>query len=741
MNAISWCNKILEYSFYSIFFFVPLFFLGNTSELFEFNKMWLTFGLAIIIGSAWIIKMIIERKIIIRKTPLDIPIVLFLISQIISSIFSLDSHVSLWGYYSRFNGGLLSYITYIFLYYAFVSNLEMKQVIQSVFVSLFSGLITVIWGFPSHFGYDPTCLIFQGVMDTNCWTEAFKPTIRVFSTLGQPAWFAAYMNILIPVSAAYVLINIKQKKRNTMTAYFILMLLFYICLIFANTRAGTLAFFVTDIIFWIILFYKKIFSFKKAVKYFLVIHIAFALCNFFFGAPFGNLDRFTFPQLQKNFAAHAQTPEPSSKKKSVVTITGITDSAQIRMIVWKGAISAWKSNPIFGTGVETFAFAYYRYRPAEHNLTSEWDYLYNKAHNEYLNFLATTGIVGLGTYLAIILIFIFVTLKLIITFKDKDFRDLLLILSLFIAYLTILITNFFGFSVVIINLYLFLIPAFIFLITGVVNQDKIYEFNFSTFYKKNKISINATQWVFIVVVIIIAIYMILGLFRYWYADTLYALGSNLDHASKYQQASMLLQDAVNIEPQEPVYTDELAVNYATLATALFMQKDESTAEQLAKKAIELDDQVVETHPNNVVFWKNRLRIFYSLASGDPKNQEKYIAKAIGALKMSVVLAPTDAKIYYNLGVLLGQAGNGQEGINVLEKTIKLKPDYLEAYNALGLLYHQMAINQTTASDSGQEKIINPQLQQKAVDTYQFILDNLSPDNKEIKKTLESWKER
>ena len=53
---------------------------------------------------------------------------------------------------------------------------------------------------------------------------------------------------------------------------------------------------------------------------------------------------------------------------------------------------------LIGTGTETFAFAFYRYRPAGHNLTAN-GILYNKAHNEYLNYLATTGLFGLASYL------------------------------------------------------------------------------------------------------------------------------------------------------------------------------------------------------------------------------------------------------------------------------------------------------------------------------------------------------
>ena len=154
MRFVHFCNKIIEYSFYALFFFVPLAFASDTFELFEFNKMWLTFALTIIIGAAWVIKMIVQKRIFIQRTPLDIPIVLFLLSQVISTIFSWDTHVSIWGYYSRFNGGLLSIFSYIFLYYAFLSNLAVPSMVKRLlFVSLLSGLVVALWGLPSHFGW------------------------------------------------------------------------------------------------------------------------------------------------------------------------------------------------------------------------------------------------------------------------------------------------------------------------------------------------------------------------------------------------------------------------------------------------------------------------------------------------------------------------------------------------------------------------------------------------------------
>ncbi|HYM65450.1 MAG TPA: hypothetical protein VES68_03125, partial [Candidatus Sulfotelmatobacter sp.] len=124
MKLFNLCNKVIEYSFYLIFFLVPLALTSDTSELFEFNKLWITYILTLVIAFAWITKMIIRKKFSIQRTPLDIPIALFLLSEIISTFISIDTHVSFWGYYSRFNGGLFSILSYVFLYYAFLTNLK-----------------------------------------------------------------------------------------------------------------------------------------------------------------------------------------------------------------------------------------------------------------------------------------------------------------------------------------------------------------------------------------------------------------------------------------------------------------------------------------------------------------------------------------------------------------------------------------------------------------------------------------
>src|SRR3989344_2248914 len=105
---MSWPKHLIS-NFYSlIFILVPLIFLPSTSELFEFNKIIVTYILTTLIVSVWAIRCIVEKKFIFRRTLLDWPILLFLISNFLSLIFSIDMHTSWYGYYSRWNGGLLS---------------------------------------------------------------------------------------------------------------------------------------------------------------------------------------------------------------------------------------------------------------------------------------------------------------------------------------------------------------------------------------------------------------------------------------------------------------------------------------------------------------------------------------------------------------------------------------------------------------------------------------------------------
>ena len=773
MKLLNICNKIIEYGFYAIFFFVPLALADKTSELFEFNKLWVTFILSLVILTAWISKMLIKRQFKIQRTPLDIPIILFLLSQVISTVFSLDRHVSLWGYYSRFNGGLLSIITYIFLYYAFVSNFQenAKTIIKRlIFVALSSAIVVSLWGLPSHFGYDPTCFLFRGSLDVACWKSDFQPMIRIFSTLGQPDWLSAYLSILFPITIAFFIkstffkgANNKKPQFSKKLAVFavfsfLIFLLFYVDIAYTRAKSGFLATWFSIAFFAVSYAFlelrnrnNKIKNLSLDLKLLILTLISVITVTFFIGTSFVRIDsKFTFNGLKNQFikppAVTKTVAKPVATKPPAPLASGElggTDSGTIRLLVWEGAIKAWIHNPIFGTGVETFAFAYYKYRPEAHNLTSEWRYLYNKAHNEYLNYLATTGAFGLLTYLSMIGLFLFLSLKYLWKNKGGDTNNRkILVLALVSGYISILISNFFGFSVVIVNLFMFLIPALVFILANLINYDKNLSFSFASKKVENKklqvkeYAVAKPIWVIIAAVVVINGYLIFTLINFWNADKDYALGYNYDRVNQYQTAYPLLHKAVTERPDEPVFKDELAINDAVLAISILEQKPADLTQQkqatelaqkLAQEAVTTSDKITSENPNNVVFWKTRVRIFYTLAQAD----ERYLASALTAIKKTAELAPTDADISYNLGILYGQNGDAKNAVATLKNTIKLKQDFSNAYYALGIFYNQLAVN-----NKGQ--VVNQEYRQKAIDTMHFMLKNVAPGDSRPIDALKSW---
>ncbi|MDO8515487.1 MAG: O-antigen ligase family protein [bacterium] len=422
-------QTIIAWGFYLLFFIVPLIFTSKNSELFEFNKMVTTYAFTVIIIGAWLCKMIAAKKIIYKRTFLEIPLFLYLASHVLSTIFSIDTRTSIFGYYSRFHEGLLATICYLLLYFAAVSNLNSENVKKIFYWSFAAGIIVAVWGIFEHYGHSLSCLLIEpyNKFDVGCWVQDVKN--RVYATLGQPNWMAAYLDILILAGFAFLT---KYKK--------LFAVLFFIALLFTKSRSGVIGLIIGLGIYFVLNI--------KNFKLFFVTCILFLVTSVVFGLPLPKIDGLS---LENYFSKPSTTnSELRTMNSNGYIDIGISTSSDIRKVVWDGAIKVWQRYPVFGSGVETFAYSYYKDRPAAHNMLSEWDFLYNKAHNEVLNLLATTGTVGILTYFLVIA-----------SAAKQSYKNP----ALFGAYITILVTNFFGFSVVIIGLYFFLIPAFSFILS------------------------------------------------------------------------------------------------------------------------------------------------------------------------------------------------------------------------------------------------------------------------------------
>ncbi|MFC1600474.1 O-antigen ligase family protein [Patescibacteria group bacterium] len=691
-------DNLITYSFYSLFLLIPFAVSSKTSELFEFNKMVLTYAIASLIISSWVIKMALSKQVIFKRTVLDIFLIILLLVQLASTLFSLDIRTSFFGYYSRFHGGLFSTITYIALFWAYVSNMNYKKTKRAIYFLFASTFLVCIWAILEHFGKSFSCLIFQdfGTFDVSCWVQDVQN--RVFATFGQPNWLAAWIVGLIPLSWAMIIIQ-KAKGQNKnwkKLLWVFLSIIIFITLLYTKSRSGIVAFFVITVMFWAGISFLKIVEKAKQpnlLKNASLIILSLTFFAFTIGTPWTpNLDKI----LKKKTPAQNTQQTPTVRAPALEV--GGTESSKIRKIVWEGAFNIWKNNPIFGTGVETFAYSYYKYRPLEHNLVSEWNFLYNKAHNEYLNIAGTTGTVGLLSYLALIGAVVYLFSKPLIKRDSKpDHKAQVLNLAFFLGYVSILITNFFGFSVVPVALQFFLLPA---MAVSLTKEDGDHDEYDESFEKPTN-----TQLSVITIVVITLLFFLYLIGKYWYADTLYARGKLENDSGLFSQSRTTLLKAIDLSPSESVFWDELSSATSRLALIYAENEEEDTAKKIAISAANESMKATTLNSANVVIKKSQAQTFANLAVIDPV----FLEKAKATLLETIKLAPTDAQLSYNLALIYYKTGEHDKFIDLLKKSVEMKPNYKKARFNMALYY----IGQGDKESAKKE--------------FRYILEKIGPD--------------
>ncbi|HEX9008400.1 MAG TPA: O-antigen ligase family protein [Patescibacteria group bacterium] len=683
----NFCNKAIRYLFYLLFFFTPIVMYTGTSEVFEFNKMLFVYVITTLITAFWLTKSFSSKKFTIAKTPLDIPVLLFLLSQIISTFLSIDRHTSVWGYYSRFHGGLASTISYIVLFYAFVSNVagDKKARREFLWAIIGSAVLVSVYGVLEHFG-----------IDKDVWVQDVQN--RVFSTLGQPNWLSAYLLAVLPLT---VFMAFEAKNKKDLVINGVVSLLFLITILFTKSRSGIgVTFVILFVIFAIYL--RKLFlnGFGRKGLGLLSAALILFVTLFLIGTPwtpnpadFAHANQYggpIWPQAEKylnkihlttqikpvQLQLLSQTDKDNYDRLQQGLRVGGSDSMQIRSVVWQGAIELVKRYPFFGTGVDTFGYSYYWVRPASHNMLSEWDFLYNRAHNEYLNFAATTGLFGLLSYLFLIAGFIYAFIKAI---KKDD----LVSIGLLLGFISILITNFFGFSVVCIALFFYLYPAI-----AITGSD---QFRLTS----QKIKFNPGLGIFLV--FCLTAYLLINTYHAWAADIDYSKGKNfLLYGPTYLTDSLKdLDQAISENPSEPLYKSQIAE--AQGLAALYINEEmkalpasasatevshyQQGRDQYANAALQNANNAIAMNPYQTNYYKSKAKVALYLATYNAG----YYNDVITSLLQVSEKAPTDAKVLYNLGLIYTNTGQYEEAKQVLNKAVELKPDYTEAITALAKL--------------------------------------------------------
>lgn len=711
-------RTIITYLYYTLFLVTPFIVLPITSELFEFNKIIFIYAVAGLIFSLWIVDSLNRKSLVWHRTPFDIPILLFYLSQIFSFIFSIDQHTSFFGYYGRFNGGLLSLSVYLFLYYGFAMYVApQKNAIRTILGIVSVALILVfLWGVPGLVNRDLSCLLFVGTFDNSCWTAQFRPAERMFSTLGQPNWLGAYAAVSF-FTGGYLLLTTKKRAIAVLAAVTILSA--FCAILFSRSRSALLSLVPGTVFFSFAIFALRkqltvIDSFKRKVIIGLLVVLVLALFGIKTGiSAVDNVLTFQFNNNQQQGADNeVQKNLPAETETNAIQVGGVTESLDIRKIVWKGAWELGLDYPLFGTGLETFGYAYYHVRPKEHNLTSEWDYLYNKAHNEFLHIFATSGWTGIVMYIVLMVWIVIAVVRQLLFNRTSHISDTFLSIYLLSAFGSMTITNLFGFSTTTINVFWYLFPALIPLQNTTQQTHEV--------HKPGDLK-NVAVGGFI------AIFILNYLVAYWYADYLYAQSDALAKNGAIESSIVVLDKARSLR-HEHVYDDKLSYLLAQVAFSQVSASRKETVPQLIAQSDQLNMQSIRASKYNVLYWKTRVKnqyLFYQATL-----DKKHLFTGLSALEESAKLAPTDPKIpyfastYYTLLFDDEQDPNQKkiymtQSLASVEEAITLKNNYIDAYTLKIQLLKKY------------------QQKERLKETLEFYLGNIAPGDQSAQEELKA----
>jgi tetratricopeptide (TPR) repeat protein len=270
---------------------------------------------------------------------------------------------------------------------------------------------------------------------------------------------------------------------------------------------------------------------------------------------------------------------------------------------------------------------------------------------------------------------------------------------------SILVTNFFGFSVVPVAFLFFLYPAF----AGTLAKSSIKT-------KANQQAGKSTSWQIALISLVLCsmFYSLFALSKYWLADLNYAKGKLNNDSGNHSKAREFLKKSVQLSSNEAVFWDELSQSSTGIALNAFETANNKLAGQFAESAIQESNKAIKLSSSNVNLKRNRANMFIKLSAIN----SKLLVSAKETLSQATIQAPTDAKLFYNLALAHIRIGNNEKAIEILKKTIDMKSDYGSAYFALGLIY------------------IDENKSELAKEQFKYILENIDPDNVKVKRELD-----
>lgn len=656
-NLSALINKVIFGILVSVAVLIPLTFTSLTTEFYETPKLIVLAAAVLILLVLWSFSWVLEGKIIITRTPLDLSLLLLLVTVLVSTFLSQTRYVSIFGNFPRVHGSAISWVLYILLYFVAVSNI--RGIIQArivTFALLGSAMITGLIAILSYAGiYLP--LNFAKTM-------AFNPAGSAFSAV-------ALSLILFPIIYIHL---IKPSKILSMPVALIGSIVF-----------GTVVILVGNTISQVILLAAALGIIGLADKRDLKNNLPFLIIPF---VICGLILALSFIPLAK------QNPLQQKRETFAKSFQELQLPPQDS---WKVAISAFRDAPAFGSGPSTFLFNFTQYKSPSINLTQLWNFRFDTAYNEFFQILATLGALGFLAFLFFVISLVKLSIKVLRhfdTFTVGLAISVLIFITLLLFHVSTPITWVAGILVIVA------------LIALHKSEGKVEEYTLGV--KASKLrqapGFNSQQFegmiagdvLPIIVFVPIFILVLIGLWqsvRVVRADVYHRMGLNAINQKGLQSYDYLRQ-AESLNPVIDLYRSDMAQTNFLIANAIAAAKapneaspggsltdqDKANIQQFLSQSINESRAAVAISPRSAQNWEI-LASIYRQITGVAQNALQFSLDGYGR---AIALDPYNPLLRLNVGGLYYSIRNYDMAIRFFDDAVNLKPDYANAYYNLSI---------------------------------------------------------
>lgn len=636
-------NLIIKLSIYLLVFLLPVFFLPFSFEVFEFNKQYLLFFLVSIGFLAWLTKMIlVDKEIKFRRTPLDIPILIFLGIAIFSAILSVDKISSLFGFYGRFSDGLIGLLSLGILYFLLTNNVKKsgKELEEVGGISVEGVLRLFLWS-----------IFFIIVMSLfsvfGIWSKFLPPPAIPQKTFNPVTGSLEGLAVFLGVVVVFLIGLILRKNKGILKVIFegLLVLGSLMLLIIIDFGPAWIVLAISlGLLFWTAVWTKM---FRENVYRLLLPLFLIIVAILFLFIDASNLRlpilNFQFPQFPKE------------------VVLSQKDSWQIGL---KAATENIKSG-FLGSGIGTFHYAFSKFKSPEFNQTPFWYIRFDRAGSHFAEMVGCLGFLGILSYIGLVGMFLLINWLLLKEAKRKNNHPTAFVL----------LTTFFALLLSQFVYYQHTVLVFTFwLILGISMA------NWKEVFKEKNIFFKDFPEIALVLTALLIGFSLVVLVGYFYGAKFYLADINY----KTQR----VEKAVELNPYRSQYKIVLARNYLQKVLEEIEkptdQQDQVVLSQSVERAIAFSKKATELSPNRVAAWET-LGMIYRDIRGIATGALEW---SIKSFEKALELEPVNPVFHTELGKLYSEQGNFQKAKKSFNRAKALKPDYIDALIQEVLIYEK-----------------------------------------------------